>query len=381
MSASSDPGAPRPLHLHGVVVPDDVERDLFVVDGGFAFDLPPGAPEPRPLGGEAGRFLLPGLVDAHAHLAVNALVPPGSPPEAIAEASARQHLAAGVLAIREPASPTVQSAGIGPGAGLPRTVTAGRFLSAPGRYFPGSAVEVAPEDLARAALEQLAASGSWVKVVGDWVDPADGMWRPSFPEDAMVAAARAVHEAGGRIAVHAAEEASIEGAIVAGFDSIEHGLRITRGQLDRMDREGIAFTPTLSVIGLWTELIEMVGSPVSEVERAQRAVDRHPAMVRAAAEAGVRMLAGTDAGVVPHGEVAGEIRRLVDAGVPAAMAVAAGSWDARGFLGFPGIEAGAPADLVTFDADPRLDLGILERPRAIMLAGRFVKEPRPSSGR
>jgi imidazolonepropionase-like amidohydrolase len=366
--------APPALHIRGTVLPEGVERDVFVVDARFASDLPAGV-DARTVCD--GGFLVPGLVDAHAHLALNSPAPAGAAPEEIARASARRQLDAGVLAIREPASPTVPSVGIGPGEGLPRVVTAGRFLSAPGRYFPGVAVEVAPGGLADAALEQLASSDGWVKVVGDWVDPVDGVWKPTFPAEALAAAASAVHTAGGRLAVHAADHDAIEAAIDAGFDSIEHGLGVTVDQLERMAAAGIALTPTMTaVMGFWTGLVEVVGSPASEVERAARAVERHPSMVRTAAEAGVRLLAGTDNGVVPHGAIAGEIRRLADAGVPADAALAAGSWDARAFLRLRPIEEGAPADVVAFDADPRDDLETLERPSLIVLAGAVVRDRR-----
>jgi imidazolonepropionase-like amidohydrolase len=371
MSGSSDLDAARALHLHGVVLPDDAEHDVFVVDGRFAFDVPPGIRESPPL--TLGAFLLPGLVDAHAHLALNSPAPEGAPPEEVARASARAQLEAGVLALREPASPSVPSTGIGPEVGLPRTVTAGRFLSAPGRYFPGAAVEVPAEDLPQAALAQLA-GGEWVKVIGDWVDPADGVWRPTFRTEALSAAAEAVHRAGGRIAVHAADREAIESAIVAGVDSIEHGLGGSNDQVERMAEAGVALTPTMSaVMGFWTELVEIVGSPTSEVTRAARAVERHPAMVCAAAEAGVRLLAGTDSGVVPHGAIGAEVRRLVDAGVGHETAVAAASWDAREYLGWPGIVDGAPADIVTFGADPRRDPDVLAKPGVIVLAGTVVR--------
>ncbi len=49
-----------------------------------------------------------------------------------------------------------------------------------------------------------------------------------------------------------------------------------------------------------------------------------------------------------HGLVASEIALLRDAGLPAAAALAAGSWAARTWLGLPGLEEGAPADLVVF---------------------------------
>jgi imidazolonepropionase-like amidohydrolase len=84
------------------------------------------------------------------------------------------------------------------------------------------------------------------------------------------------------------------------------------------------------------------------------------------------VLAGTDAGMVPHGIVADEIRLLLDAGVPADQALAAGSWTAREFLGRRGIEEGAPADIVAFAEDPRSDAGVLTRPVLRMLHGRLL---------
>ena len=51
-------------------------------------------------------------------------------------------------------------------------------------------------------------------------------------------------------------------------------------------------------------------------------------------------------------------------------ALAAASWAARSYLGLPGLVAGAPADAVIFDADPRTDLAQLDRPRAVIVRGR-----------
>ncbi len=362
------------LHLHGTTLPDGVERDVFVVDGRFAFDLPAGSADADSI--VRNGFLLPGLVDAHAHLALNSPVGPDAPAEEIARASARVQLDAGVLALREPASSTVPSVGIGPSIGLPRTQIAGRFLSAPGRYFPGVAEEVTAERLPDAALAQLATSGAWVKVVGDWIDPADGVWKPTFPPGALAAAAAAVHASGGRLAMHAADRDSIQWAIEAGFDSIEHGIGATEEQLAGMAARGIALTPTMTaVMGFWMMLIDMFDSPPDEVERHRAAVERHPSLVRAAHAAGVRLLAGTDSGVVPHGAIAGEVERLAAAGVPREAAVAAGSWEARAFLGYPGIEQGAPADVVAFARDPREDPSALREPLAIVLDGRVVRRP------
>jgi len=91
-----------------------------------------------------------------------------------------------------------------------------------------------------------------------------------------------------------------------------------------------------------------------------RGATAHPALVAAAAEAGVTILAGTDSS--PHGRVADEIRALAAAGLRAHDALAAGSWSARAYLGLGGLIPGVPADAVVYDADPRLDLDRLNAP-------------------
>jgi imidazolonepropionase-like amidohydrolase len=91
----------------------------------------------------------------------------------------------------------------------------------------------------------------------------------------------------------------------------------------------------------------------------------------AAVEAGVRVLAGTDS--LPHGEIVGEVHALAGAGLSPHDALAAASWGAREYLGLPGLEAGAPADAVVYARDPRVDLGVLADPAAVVLRGRLVR--------
>ena len=122
------------LHVRGVLLPDRVERDLFVVDGRFTFDPVADARSVLDSG-----WLVPGLVDVHAHLELASPAPPGASPREAALASAQAQLAAGVLALREPGGPARASTGIGPADGLPRTFTAGRALASPGGYAPGIA--------------------------------------------------------------------------------------------------------------------------------------------------------------------------------------------------------------------------------------------------
>jgi imidazolonepropionase-like amidohydrolase len=364
----ADDGPRQALRIRGVSLPDEIERDVYVVDGCFTFKQPERA---RTI--LEGGFLLPGLVDMHAHLALASPAPTSAPPSERVRASARLHLEAGVLAVREPGSPNRGSKGIGPAEGLPRLFTAGRFLTAPGTYFPGLAREVAEHALAPAAVEESRHADGWSKVVGDWRAP-DGSMRPNFSRTALAEAAERVHLAGGRVAIHATIPETVEAAIEAGFDSIEHALGITPDHLEEMARRGIAFVPTLTILPELPSFIQGLGLVPASERAMQEAVRRHPEMARRAIEAGVVLLAGTDAGMGPHGALKGEIERLVRAGAPPELALGAGSWTARRFLGLTGIEEGAPADLVAYSTDPRLDIEVLSKPVLRVLAGRVVEE-------
>ena len=93
--------------------------------------------------------------------------------------------------------------------------------------------------------------------------------------------------------------------------------------------------------------------------------------LHAAYEEGVPVYVGTDAGgSLPHGLVAREVAELVRAGLPRIDAVSAASWAARAWLGRPGLEEGASADLVVYPVDPREDVGVLAHPTAVVLRGR-----------
>jgi len=357
------------LHLRGTILPDDVVRDVFVTAGGLiSFDG--AAMDARTVA--EGAVLVPGLADVHCHLAMASPAEHDATPEEAVRASARAEAKAGVLAVREPGSPAPRAAlGLGTKDGYPRTITAGRFVASPGGYVPGFAHEVAPEHLADAVEEQVRTSGEWAKVIGDWLAP-DGRHRQNFPADALAAAAARVHAAGGRIAIHAGLTETIQDAIDAGFDSIEHGLSAGESIAGAMAAAGVTLVPTMLAMQRVPEFMVQLGVPRDHVESWAKVVHRQPEGVREVWEAGVTVLAGTDAGMVPHGLIAEEIQMLLRAGLDPMAALGAGSWKAREFLGLPGIEEGAPADIVAFARDPREDPSVLSEPALAILDGRTL---------
>ncbi len=357
----TDSHGSKPLHLHGIVLPEGIEKDVFVINGHITFQPQENATTILKAG-----YLLPGLVDAHAHLALASPAGEHASAEEQVRASAQTQLEAGVLAIREPGSPNDLSKKIGPHAGLPRVFTAGRFLAPKGRYFPGLARETDDASLPDVAEDEARRSGAWVKVIGDFTD-SNRRISPNYTLESLTKAAQRVHALGARIAVHATTPEIIGLAIEAGFDSIEHGVGIQEDHLVEMSKRNIVLVPTMVILEYGPRFLPGMGLTHDEVDHELGLLKRHPDMVRRAFEAGVKMLAGTDAGLVPHGLIAQEIRLLMEAGLPQDVALAAGSWEARRYLGLPCIEEGAPADITAYPDDPRGDLEVLSRPTLRML--------------
>jgi imidazolonepropionase-like amidohydrolase len=105
----------------------------------------------------------------------------------------------------------------------------------------------------------------------------------------------------------------------------------------------------------------------------RRLHERRYDTVRNAYDAGIPVFVGTDAGgSLAHGLAGAEVGELVTAGIPPVEALAAGTWTARAWLGRPGLDEGAPADLVVYDEDPRADVRVLTSPRRVVLNGRVV---------
>ena len=354
-------------HLAGVVLPEGEHRDLWIRDGRLTSERVPGAETVS-----TGGWLVPGLVDAHCHVGVGAGGRHVDDPEEL-RGQALTNRAAGVLALRDCGSP-VDTRWLDDDLELPRIIRAGRHLAASRRYIPGLALELEPEALADEVRVQARRGDGWVKLVGDWIDRGVGDLAPEWPEDAVKAAIAAAHEEGARVTAHTFGTDALPALIDAGIDCIEHGTGLTEELIGRMAESGTAVVPTLVNVanfpGFAAAGERKFPSYASTMRRLHASAG---AVVRAAFDAGVPVFAGTDAGGgIEHGLIAEEIRALVDAGLPAEAALAAGSWAARDWLGLPCIEDGAPADLVVYDADPRADLSVLARPTLTILRGRIV---------
>ena len=345
-SARSQPG--ERWRLPPIVLPDGEQRDLWVVDGRLS-GVPIDAAAALP-----GRYALPGLVDAHAHVSVADLQPLDA---SAATANLRGVGRRGVLFVRDLGSPGSVTLEIRPAADLPRLQAAGRVHAPRGRFFEALHDPVPPEALVDAALVEVGRGASWVKVIADFREP-----ELSYDGALLRRLVGAVHAVGARVAVHV-QWSGVTDVVAAGVDSIEHGCSLDLAMLDTMAAAGMAWTPTLTAF---------VGA-LRDAPPERRAVyagvlDNFRVLLAPAAARGVTILAGTDLA----GTLVDEIRHLVAFGLSPTEALRAATTNARAFLGASSLDVDGPADVVTFEGDPREDPGVLEHPAAVVLAGRRI---------
>jgi imidazolonepropionase-like amidohydrolase len=304
------------------------------------------------------KTLLPGLIDAHVHLAWSGV--------SGAEA-AKKTLAAGFTTVRNLGSDSDADRRLqeqierGEIAG-PRMLISGPGLGGPGGICPrtfGEAGTVASAEDARAKVRsQVRERGvQWIKictgggVVATDDDAATVELSPQILH-ALVDEARAL---GVKVAAHAQGPSAIRNAVEAGVASIEHGGLIDAEIAALMRERDVVLVPTLARLG---------GARPDLIERARMAV-----------KARVPIVLGSDATVMPHGDNAKELLALVDIGLSPIEAVRAATTRAAALLGLPDvgvIRAGAAADLIAVDGDPLMDVGVLARPSLVVSRGKII---------
>jgi len=364
--------------------------------------------------------LLPGLIDGHTHLLLDVIVPPEAEiarhsngifaPSlllAIAESPtkrvllgaqlAREDLESGFTTVRnlghsgidgDAALRDAINAGRVPG---PRMLASGRKIMALGSYVqnlnPALAEAILQQeflpidspDRARQAVRQnVFYNVDVIKVtVGGDI---------SVPElTAVVEEARRQHL---KVAVHAIDTPSIQTAIDAGADSIEHGNEVTDDQLKQMRNKGIFFdlTPTFAG-GFFMKMNELsiVMSPAFRARNTEadaRDQKRYADLVPRVLKSGVKFAAGSDMSWFYPGKNRGEnsvatIVNLGDAGMPSLDVLRAITTNAAEMLGWQdrmgAVEPGKFADLVAVAGDPIADITELERVRFVMKDGQVVR--------
>ncbi len=196
------------------------------------------------------------------------------------------------------------------------------------------------------------------------------------PEE-MSAIVKEAHRLGRKVAAHAHGAQAIVDASNLGVDSIEHGSLIDEEGIRAMKRNGTYLVSDIynddfilgegKEYGFTEEMIEKERS----IGRQQREGFRQ------AAQAGVKMAYGTDAGVYPHGNNAKQFAYMVKYGLTPVQAIQSATVDAAELLGWSdrvgSLEPGRFADLIAVQGDPLADVAVLEHVKFVMRGAQIVK--------
>jgi imidazolonepropionase-like amidohydrolase len=367
-----------------------------------------------------GTTLLPGLIDSHTHLFLDIIVPPEaeirrhengefapgmllasveSPSKRalIGAQLAREDLESGITTVRNLGHSGIDGdtelrdaikAGRVPG---PRILASGRKLITRGEYVqnlnPALADVILQQefllidgtDRAREAVRQNEFHNvDVIKVSADE--------NLTVPE--LAAVVEEAHRQHLKVAVHAIDTASIQTAIDAGADSIEHCNFVTDEQLTLMRDKGIflVLTPTF-YDGFFLKITEpsIVMSSAMHAEEAAsvgRRNERYAQLVQRVLKSGVKFAAGSDMCWFYPGKTRGQASsatfvKLRQAGMSALDVIRAVTVNAAEMLGWGDrigtIEPGKFADLVAVAGDPIADITELERVRFVMKDGQVVR--------
>ena len=266
--------------------------------------------------------------------------------------------------------------GIVPG---PRILASTRAIVVTGSYQPrfvaqwtvpqGAEEADGVDSLSRVVRDQIGKGADWIKMYADYRWGPQSGSRPTFSIEELKLAVETAKSAGVPVAVHANTAEGMRRAALAGVETIDHGGEGTPDVFKLMVERHVALCPTITAgAGPW---------PPAEPD--SPAAQRKRASFKAALDAGVTILNGSDVGTFPHGENAREIEAMVAYGMPPVDALKSATSTAARVLHMENqigsVKPGLFADLVAFDGDPTRDAAATRRVKFVMKNGTIYRRP------
>ena len=347
-----------------------------------------------------GATLLPGLVEGHSHILLH---PYNETPwnDQVAHeglglrvARAVNHLRATLMAgfttVRDLGTEGAGYAdvelkqavnqGIVPG---PRILASTRAIVATGSYAPkGFALEWrvpqggeeadGVDSLARVVRDQIGHGADWIKLYGDYRWGAGPGARPTFSLEEMKLAVETAKSAGVPVSVHATTPEGMRRAVLGGAETVEHGDDGTPEIFKLMTEHHVALCPTLAA----GDAVAQYAGWKKGQQPEPRGIERKRASFKAALDAGVTILSGSDVGVFAHGDNARELEMMVEYGMtpPDALRSATSTAGRVLHLEIGQVKAGMLADLIAVEGDPTKQIAALRKVKFVMKGGVVYKQ-------
>lgn len=337
-----------------------------------------------------GSVIMPGLIDGHVHLVWSGSGDPAGVVDNDGEqmttlraaANAETQVSAGVTTVADLGSnddiaiSVAQAADRGYFSG-PRILAAGRTVAMTGGHDPFWVNECdGTQAIVRGVRQQAFKGAGLIKTAatGGVYGRAEGeeVGSSELTYEELAALAGEAHRRGLKVAAHALGTEGIRNAVLAGIDIIEHGVFLTEELVAEMVERGTVLCPTLAVY----RTLAAGGGPAYATAKAAEVVDAHRRSVYLAYEAGVPIIAGTDAGSpgLPHPAIGLELEALHEAGLSALEVLRSTTSRASDAFeaGVGRIAVGAPADFIALDGDPLQDPKLAANPWGVVCRQRVV---------
>ncbi len=266
--------------------------------------------------------------------------------------------------------------GIIPG---PRMLVATRAIVATGSYgpkgfslewrVPQGAEETDGTDAIRVVRDQIGHGADWVKVYADYRWGARGEAAPTFSLQELTSMVETARSSNRPVVAHSTTAEGMRRAVMAGVETIEHGDSGTPEVFKLMADKNVALCPTLAAGDATAQYAGWKKGSSPEPS----GITRKRASFKAALDAGVTILSGSDVGVFTHGDNARELELMVNYGMTADAALKSATSIAARVLHMDSrigrIREGLLADIIAVDGDPTRDISSLRRVRYVMKGG------------
>lgn len=330
--------------------------------------------------------LMPGLIDSHTHLSMDATMEnyldhmSDSVAELTLRATAmmRKDLFAGITTCRclgdkeflDIACRKAVEDGLVPG---PRVLVATRGIRAPqGHGFVGYPFN-GPEEIKRAIRENIERGADLIKIYITGTLKGNGKLPSYLTREEIKLAIDEAHKGGLPIASHCVGGEGLDWALEFGLDTLEHAYHITEQQIEKLAASNTKLVLTPSPLLTEARVRHL---PANLIQGHLDERDMIFDCMAAAVASRIPFAVGTD-GV--HGELAQEIKYLVDLGASNLEALKAATSSGAKACGVDketgSLEVGKSADIIAVKGDPLKDVAALWHPAAVVKMGEIVFDP------